>query len=60
MQIFNVDETGMHKPGKVVTELGHHNVWGVTSAEEGKTHTVVTCVSALGFSLAYISKEEAR
>ena len=54
MQLFNVDETGIsivHKPGKVVTELGRRNVWGITSAERGKTHTVVTCVSASGFSI---------
>ena len=51
MQIFNVDETGIsivHKPGKVVTQIGRKNVWSVTSAERGKTHTVITCVSASG------------
>ena len=44
MQLFNVDEMGIsivHKPGKVVTELGRRNVWGITSGEKGKTHTVV-------------------
>lgn len=54
MQIFNVDETGIsivHKPGKVVTELGRRNVWSVTSAEKGKTHTVLACVSASGFAI---------
>jgi hypothetical protein len=54
MQLFNVDETGIsivHKPGKVVTELGRRNVWGITSAEKGKTHTIVTCVSASGLSI---------
>ena len=54
MQLFNVDETGIsivHKPGKVVTELGRRNVWGITSAERGKTHTVVTYVSASGLSI---------
>ena len=54
MQIFNVDETGIsivHKPGKVVTELGRKNVWSVTSAEKRKTHTVITCMSASGFPL---------
>ena len=37
MQIFNVDETGIsivHKPRKVVTQLGRKNVWSVTSAEK--------------------------
>ena len=54
MQIFNVDETGVsvvHKPGKVITELGRKNVWSVTSAERGKTHTVSACVSASGFAI---------
>ena len=49
MQIYNCDETGVsvvHKPGKVVTEMGRHKVYAVTSAEKGKTHTILTCVSA--------------
>lgn len=53
MQIFNIDETGVsvvHKPGKVVAEVGRR-VWSLTSAERGKTHTVVTCISASGFVL---------
>ena len=36
---------------KAVTELGRRNVWEVASAEKGKTDTVVTCVSASGFSV---------
>lgn len=54
MQIFNADETGIsivHKPGKVISELGKRVVWAVTSAEKGKTHTVMVCVSASGFVL---------
>ncbi len=54
MQIFNADETGVsvvHKPGKVIAELGRHNVYSLTSAERGKTHTVLSCVSAAGFVL---------
>ena len=53
MQVFNTDETGVsivHKVGKVVAEVGRR-VWSVTSAERGKTHTVVTCVSASGFAV---------
>ena len=49
MQIYNCDETGVsvvHKPGKVVAEMGRHKVYAVTSAEKGKTHTILTCVSA--------------
>ena len=54
MQLYNCDETGVsvvHKPGKVVAELGRRNVPAVTSAERGKTHTVLTCVSAAGYVL---------
>jgi len=51
-QVYNVDETGVsivHKPGKVLAELGRRNVYAVTSAERGKNHTVLVCVSASGF-----------
>ena len=54
MQIYNMDETGVtvvHKPGKVVTEVGRRNVWAVTSGEKGKTHTILSCVSAAGSAL---------
>ena len=51
MQIFNCDETGVsivHKPGKVLAQLGRRNVYSITSAERGKTHTILSCVSASG------------
>ena len=51
MLVFNCDETGItvvHSPGRVLTEMGRKKVWSVTSGERGKTHTVVTCVSAAG------------
>ena len=54
MQIFNADETGVgivHKPGKVVTEIGRRNVYGIAAAEKGKTHTILSCVSASGVTL---------
>ena len=54
MQIYNCDETGVsvvHKPGKVVAEMGRHKVYAVTSAEKGKTHTILTCASASGHVL---------
>lgn len=54
MQIYNVDEVGIsvvHKPGKVITEMGRKCVWSVTSAEKGKNHTILACVSASGFVL---------
>ena len=52
--VFNVDETGVtivHKPGKVLAELGRRNVYALTSAERGRTHTILICVSASGFSI---------
>ena len=50
-QIFNADETGVtivHKPSKVVARMGRRNVPSLTSADKGKTHTVLACVSASG------------
>ena len=50
-QIFNADETGVtivHKPSKVIAHIGRHNVPSLTSADKGKTHTVLACVSASG------------
>ena len=49
--IYNLDKTGLSKPGRVVSELGRRNVWAITSAEKGKTLTVF---SASGHS---VSKE---
>ena len=54
MQIYNSDETGVtivHRPSKVVAELGRRHVYSVTSAERGHTHTVLSCISASGFVL---------
>ena len=48
MMIYNMDETGLsivHKPGRVIAELRCRNVWAITSAEKGRTHTILTCVS---------------
>ena len=53
MQILNINETGVsvvHKVGKDVAEVGRR-VWSITSGERGKTHTVVTCISASRFVL---------
>ena len=41
MQIYNIDEMGInvvHKPGKIVAEIGRRKVWLVTSAG-----TMFTC-----------------
>ena len=38
MQVYNADETGVtivHKPGKVIAELGCHHVYSIMSAEKG-------------------------
>jgi len=54
MQIYNCDESGVtvvFKPNKVVAELGKRNVYAMSAAERGKTHTVLSCVSASGFVL---------
>ena len=54
MQIFNIDETAVtvvHKAGKVITEVSRHHVYSLTSAEKGRTHTVLSCVSASGNTL---------
>ena len=51
MLTYNADEIGVsvvHKPGKVLAELGRQNVYFITSAERGKTHTILACVSAAG------------
>ena len=54
MLIYNADETGVGivtKPGKVFAEIGRRNVYTITAAESGKTHTVMSCVSASGSTL---------
>ena len=51
MQIFNCDETGVtivFKPNKVVTKLGKKHMYAVSAAEQGKTHMILSCVSAIG------------
>ena len=40
MQVYNCNETGIsivHKPGKVVAELGCRHIYALTFAECGKT-----------------------
>ena len=54
MLIFNADETCVtviRRPGKVIAELGHHNVYTITSAERRKTQTVLSFVSASALAL---------
>ena len=49
--IYNVDETGYticQKVGHVVARNGKHNVGQLTSAEKGKTVTLVCAISATG------------
>lgn len=55
MQIYNCDETGVavvFKPGKVMAELGRRNVYAVSADERGKTHTILSCISASGLVLS--------
>ena len=54
MQIYNMDECGIsvvHTPSKVITQLGRRNVWSISSAEKGKNHTLLCCISASGQAL---------
>ena len=54
MQVFNCDETGVtivFKPNKVVAELGKRHVYALSADEKGETHTVLSCVSATGFTV---------
>lgn len=49
--VYNVDETGLticQKSQKIVAKKGKKNVGVITSAERGRTITVVCCVSASG------------
>lgn len=50
-QIFNVDETALrtvHKPPKILTRKGKHQVGAVTSGECGLNITSVCCMNAAG------------
>lgn len=54
MQVYNADETGVsvvHKMGNVLAHVGCRHVYSIASGEKGKTHTVLTCVSASGMVL---------
>lgn len=54
MCIYNADKTGVsvvHRPGKVLAQMGRKTVYSISSAERGKTHTVLACVSASGHVL---------
>ena len=53
-QIYNTDETGVsivHRPGRVIAQVGRRTVYSISSAERGKLHTVLACVSASGHVL---------
>ena len=41
----------VHKAGRVITQLGHKNVWSVANIwrERENTHTVLTYISTSGF-----------
>ena len=49
------DETGVsivHKPGKVIAQLGWKHVYTITSAEKRKTRTVLSCVLSIRSGIA--------
>ena len=41
----------VHRQGKVLAQLGQRHVYAITSAEKGRTHTVLLCISASGMVL---------
>ena len=51
MQIFNADESGItcvHKPGKILTQMGKRAVFSKVSAERGTSTTILVAGSAAG------------
>ena len=42
----------LYHPSKVIAQIGRRNVPSVTSADKGKTHTLLACVSASGLVIA--------
>ena len=53
-QIYNADETGrscVHKPSKVCAKRGQKAVWSITTAEKGRTNTILASGSASGHAL---------
>ena len=54
MQIFTSDETGVsivHKPRKVVVELGQYNVYALSLQPNQPKLTLLSCESASGYVL---------
>lgn len=55
MHIYNADETGFSKVHKsrrkVLARRGQKTVWGITSGERGRTHTLLVCASASGHAI---------
>ena len=55
MLVYNADETGITKVHKsqckVLARRGQKTVWGITSGEGGRTHTVLVCGSVAGHAL---------
>ena len=47
MNVYNTDESGIgivHKPGKVVAEVGTRSVYSVTAAERRKNTHLCVCI----------------
>lgn len=50
-QIYNIDETALstvHKPSKVISQKGKHQVGAITSGERGLTTTGICAMNAVG------------
>jgi len=50
-QVFNMDESGLtavHKPGRILAKKGQKQVGKITSAERGKTVTIICAMNAMG------------
>ena len=46
----------VHKPGKVVAEMGCHKIYSVMPAERRKIHPVLTCVLGVALMMIYPCK----
>jgi hypothetical protein len=55
MYIYSADETGFSKVHKnrckVLARRGQKTVWGITSGERGRTHTLLVCASVSGHAI---------
>lgn len=48
IEIYNVDESGMKKPGVILADKGQKRVSSVTSAEREKNTTIISAMDVAG------------